>query len=304
MTTDLQDALVITTYGRRFDLQLDDSRIVPARVRGRRLQPVCGDVARVRPIPDETDWLIEAINPRRNELTRPDSRGRTEILAANVSLLIVVAAPEPKPDWFVVDRYLAAARIMGADSFVVFNKQDLPIAESDLAELTAYEKAGVVVLRVSALDGSNNDALLSAIRGHTAICVGQSGVGKSSLVNALLGGSELRTADISGKTGEGRHTTVNSRMLFFATDNETTAIVDSPGVRDYAPAIASAAAVADGFAEIVEAAQHCRFANCRHLQEPGCAVKSAIDDQRIAPRRYESYRRLLRLTESLQARRR
>ncbi len=301
---------MVTTYGRRFDLRLTSLASVPARVRGRRLQPVCGDVARARPIAGEQDWLIEGISQRRNELTRPDSRGRIEVLAANISLLIVVAAPEPKPDWYIVDRYLAAARLMGADALIAFNKQDLPTRETDNAELDNYARAGFSVLRVSALEPHSSDALLPAIRSHTAICVGQSGVGKSSLINTLLGHGDLRTANISSKTGEGRHTTVNSRMLFVDDTSPregaatTTAIIDSPGVRDYAPAIADSAEVANGFAEIVTEAQSCRFANCRHLQEPGCAVKSAVAEDRIAARRYESYRRLLRLTESLQAKRR
>jgi ribosome biogenesis GTPase len=128
--------------------------------------------------------------------------------------------------------------------------------------------------------------------GKTAIIVGQSGVGKSSLINTLVGKAALRTAQISAKTREGKHTTVNSVMLPLPGGG---AVIDSPGVRDYAPALESAAQVVAGFREIDEAGHGCRFANCRHLLEPGCAVKAAVETGDIEARRYESYRRTLRL---------
>jgi ribosome biogenesis GTPase len=137
------------------------------------------------------------------------------------------------------------------------------------------------------------------LRDHTAIIVGQSGVGKSSIINSLLGEESLRTAEISGKTREGRHTTVNSELLDLP---EGGTVIDSPGVRDYAPALTNAGQVLRGFREIDEAGQNCRFANCRHLREPGCAVKAAVESGAISARRYESYRRLLALTEKLDKR--
>jgi ribosome biogenesis GTPase len=131
-----------------------------------------------------------------------------------------------------------------------------------------------------------------------SIIVGQSGVGKSSLINRLLGDEQQRTASISTKKGEGRHTTVNSALLQLPCGG---AVIDSPGVRDYAPALRPED-VAVGYREIASAAQNCRFANCNHLREPGCAVKDAIDDGAISKRRYDSYRHLLALTKKLDAR--
>jgi len=132
-----------------------------------------------------------------------------------------------------------------------------------------------------------------------SIIVGQSGVGKSSLINRLLGDEQQRTATISGKSGEGRHTTVNSAMLELPDGG---AVIDSPGVRDYAPAL-QLDDVANGYREIAMTAQTCRFANCNHLREPGCAVKLAVDDDSISKRRYDSYRHLLALTRKLSAKR-
>lgn len=296
----LQEAIVVTSYGRRFELRLADRTTVNARTLGRRLRPVCGDTAMATPIEAERDWLISDIVPRRNELTRPDLRGRTEVLAANVSMLAVIVAALPPPDWFIVDRYLVAAIQMSASALIVAHKRDLELPPADEKELAALAAAGYAVVRSSCRPTQGVDALADAIGGHTALCVGQSGVGKSSLINALVGGEE-KTAAVSEKTGEGRHTTVTARML--AVNNKTD-IIDSPGVRDYAPSIEDVTRVERGYVEIVAAATGCRFKDCRHLREPGCAVKDKVENGRINGRRYESYRRLLRLTESLQEKRR
>jgi ribosome biogenesis GTPase len=280
-------------------LRLDDGQEVEARIKGKRMRPVCGDRVTAEPIPNEDDWLIKAIEDRTNALTRPNLRGDVEVLAANVELLVAVAAPSPDPDWFVVDRYIAAAEQMEVAAAIVYNKTDLVSEGADDSDALAdYRRAGYPVLECSATDRIGLDSLGELLTGKTAIIVGQSGVGKSSLINVLMGGEEQRTAEISAKSGEGRHTTVNSVLLDLPGGGR---VIDSPGVRDYAPAFESAAAVAAGFREIDRASHDCRFANCRHLKEPGCAVKAAVDDATIGARRYESYRRLLRLTEKLES---
>jgi ribosome biogenesis GTPase len=292
-------AQVIATFSQRMRVRMQDKTEADARIKGKRLRPVCGDLVDVEPIENEQDWLITNIHERRNALTRPNLRGRIDTLASNVELLLVVSAPSPKPDWFIVDRYLAAAENMGVPAAVVFNKTDLgeesPAAAKCLDELAA---AGYRVLRCSAETGDGITGIASEIGERVAIVVGQSGVGKSSIINELMGGEAQRTAEISTKSGEGRHTTVNSVMLDLPDGGH---VIDSPGVRDYAPALDSAAAVVRGFREIEAAGHDCRFANCRHLQEPGCAVKAGVDEGSISARRYESYRRLLRLTEELEA---
>ena len=245
------------------------------------------------PIENESDWLITNILDRKNELNRPNHRGDIEILAANIELLVVVAAASPVPDWFVVDRYLCAAEDMGIRSAVLFNKTDIGIADSCLGE---YQAIAYDTVQCSAKSGENIDQVASLLGDQIAIIVGQSGVGKSSIINRLLGENSLRTAEISSKTHEGRHTTVNSEMLNLPGGAK---VIDSPGVRDYAPALANAVQVTRGFREIDTTGQDCRFANCRHLREPGCAVKAAVENTAISARRYESYKRLLALTEKL-----
>jgi len=288
---------VIATYSRRMRLRLAEDTEVEARIKGKKLKPVCGDYVTAEPIDNEDDWLITGICERENALARPNMRGQVEVLAANVDLLIVVAAAAPQPDWFILDRYLAAAENMRVNAVVVFNKTDLATGNAETTNaLGDYAQTGYPVLLCSAETESGIEELQQVIRDQTAIIVGQSGVGKSSIINVLMGGEQQRTTEISAKTGEGKHTTVNSMMLDLPGGGR---IIDSPGVRDYAPALDSVPAVVLGFREIEKAGHDCRFANCRHLREPGCAVKSSVENDIISARRYESYRRLLFLTEKL-----
>ncbi len=292
-----ESATVIATYSRRMGLRLANGKQVDARIKGKRLKPVCGDLVTAEPIENETDWLITTVNKRRNELTRPNMRGQVEVLAANIDALVVVASVAPLPDWYIVDRYLCAAELMGVDSIVVFNKIDLLVGHDiEIPELQEYRDIGLPVFECSAQSGQGIDDIGDRLKDQCSIVVGQSGVGKSSLINQLVSESQLRTADISSKTGEGRHTTVNSVLIPLQGGGS---IIDSPGVRDYSPALSASADAALGFREIAKAAELCRFANCRHLREPGCAVKDSVDNDTISFRRYESFKRVVNLTEKL-----
>jgi ribosome biogenesis GTPase len=269
--SDGQEPLVVATFSRRMALQLANGEKVSARVKGRRLRPVCGDRVEAEPIANEPEWLITGVIPRTNELGRPNTRGKVEVLAANLSFLAVVTAGQPAPDWFIVDRYLCAAELMGVSAAVIFNKTDLAEPGTGVRDtLQDYERIGYIV--------------------------GQSGVGKSSLINRLAENADLPTTAVSEGSGEGRHTTVNSVMLALPNGG---AVIDSPGVRDYAPSTDKVDDVIRGFREIAEIGADCKFSDCRHLREPGCAVKAAIESGQISARRYESYKRLLVLTKKL-----
>lgn len=301
MASELQEAQVVATFSRQMNLRLPNGSEVRARIRGKRLQPVCGDRVLTQPLKDEPEWLITDVLPRRNQLTRPDNRGKIEILASNLDMLAVVSAEVPTPDWFVVDRYLAAAEEIGIPALVIFNKIDLgETSNESRQELDVYMQIGYTVCECSAETGQNVSSVESSLQQKTSIIVGQSGVGKSSLINRMIEGTSLRVGELSVSSGEGRHTTVNSILLPLPAGG---GVIDSPGVRDYAPALVDAADVAVGFREIAAAAQRCRFANCRHLREPGCAVISGVAGNAITSRRYASYKRLIHTTDELIERR-
>ena len=295
--TQSEQAVVIATYSREMNLRLDSGDVVRARIKGKKLRPVCGDRVQAEPLENEPEWLIRAIDKRDNELTRPNLRGQIEVLAANIDFLCVVAASKPVADWFIVDRYLCAAELMHVGAAVIYNKSDLDHdAEDRSTALADYSRIGYATLTSSAKNGENMDQLAALLANKTSIIVGQSGVGKSSLINQMTGVAGQRTAEVSAGSGEGKHTTVNSVMLEIGDNGK---VIDSPGVRDYAPATQTNVEVISSFREIRETGRNCRFANCQHMKEPNCAVKEAVEAGTISSRRYESYRRLIVLSEQL-----
>lgn len=279
---------VLAAYGRGA-LVLAGERAMHCALASRKLRVVCGD---------EVEWLREAnalptirsIAPRRNGLERIDARGRAEPVASNIDRLAIVVAPRPAPDWFLVDRYWAAALQAAIDGLLIVNKTDLDGAEI-AGELVNYRRLGLAVAEVGCRSGAGIGDLHVRLAAGATVLVGQSGVGKSTLVNALVPAADAQTAELT-RDREGRHTTTTARRYRLGAD---AAIVDAPGVRDFAPPARIARAAERGFVEIHARAAQCRFGDCQHLREPGCAVRAAVDAGAISARRYESYRRLLRL---------
>lgn len=292
-------AEVIATFGRHLLLEDDSGRAVLARPRGRNLDIVCGDRVRCEHPAGGGSVVVEVL-PRATVLRRSNARGRPESLVANLTQLAPILAPLPWPDPFIIDRYLAAAQSAGVGALLVLNKQDLPVEEALRSDVDAWRAAGYEVLQVSARHPESLAALRKRLAGEVTALVGQSGVGKSSLIRALArSGHEVEVGELM-RQQEGRHTTTAARLYECTTGGR---IIDSPGVRDFAPAIDDLRPPAMGFAEVQALAPGCRFLDCRHMQEPHCAVRAAVEDGRLDPRRYESYRRLRRLYEDLWARR-
>jgi ribosome biogenesis GTPase len=289
------EAEVLATFGRGLLLRLADGTSRPARPFGRKLGIVCGDRV-LCDVDEHGECLVREVLPRRSALWRSNARGDSELLAANLDLLCVVLAPRPEPDFFVLDRYLCAASSAGLEALLVVNKCDLPPTPDAAAELATYTKLGYAVLSVSARERTGLDALMTRLGTSTSALVGQSGVGKSSLIRTLTAdGAEALTGALI-RDGEGRHTTTTSRRYELPGGG---GLIDSPGVRDYAPSIDHLERQALGYVEIGTTAGGCRFQDCRHMQEPQCAVRAAVEAGAISARRYESYRRLRRLSEKL-----
>jgi len=291
-------ARVVECYGRRAIVEAATGDRHAAVLFGKRLQVVCGDQVRLARDAGSDEWQIMAVEPRRTVITRTDNRGRTEPLAANVTLLAAMLAPEPSPDLYMIDRYLAGAAYAGVKGAVVINKTDIGDAQILSAAIAAeFSQAGYQVVCLSALSGSGLDPLRELLSNEITLLVGQSGVGKSTLCNALVPASMRPTRALSAATGEGTHTTVSATLLPLPQGGE---LVDSPGVRDFAPAPVATALVQTGWPEIMAVSGGCRFNNCLHLREPGCAVQAAIETGKISRRRYEGYKRLMNLLRQLQ----
>lgn len=297
--TDGFDAEVIAAFGRHLIVRDAAARELRARPSGRRLSIVCGDRVRCEVDRAHDEILVVEVLPRATLLARANLRGESEPVVANITQLVVVIAPVPVPDFFIVDRYLCAATAAGIAGAVAVNKSDLDADKPDAAELEAYGAAGYRLTTCSAKARAGLDGLRALLAGAVSVLVGQSGVGKSSLVSALLPDVSIETGELM-REEEGRHTTTASRAYPLASGG---GLIDSPGVRDFAPAVDVLDPKTLGFPEIAARAAGCRFADCKHMQEPGCVVIAASESGEISARRYESYRRLRRrYTDLIEAR--
>src|SRR5271170_4752177 len=286
---------VLASFGRGVLLQSGDS-VVRCGLLGRKLRVVCGDRVTWGYPPAADGPSVESIEPRRNLIERIDARGRAEPVAANIDRLAIVAATQPAADWFLVDRYWAGAVLKELDALLIVNKSDLG-TDAMQAQIEDYRRLHLSCVQVSCQTGSGIAELKKQLGGCVTLLVGQSGVGKSSIVNALAPDAAAQTAELT-RDAEGRHTTTTARWYRLGPGVDS-AIVDAPGVRDFAPPASIVRAAERGFVEIHEISVHCRFNDCRHMEEPGCAVRSAVLTERVTARRYESYRRLCRLYEKL-----
>jgi ribosome biogenesis GTPase len=275
---------VIARHRREAEIEDDSGATIAALVRGRKLRPLTGDDVLFSVEPDGTA-VIREILPRKTVLERIDSRGRPEGVAANLSLLAIVIAPEPTPDWQLVDRYLVAAELIGIDAALIRNKLDIADAGID-QRLDTYATIGYEFVATSVKTGRGIDRLAAMLEGQRGVLVGQSGVGKSSLINALLDHEAQAVGDLSQRKAHGRHTTTASMLYRLPAGGE---LIDSPGVRRYAPKIADPRDLAAGFVEFRQFQDQCRFSDCRHTNEPDCAVISAVESGDIQRERYESY---------------
>jgi ribosome biogenesis GTPase len=255
-------------------------------------QPVVGDLVALSAVADDTG-VVQAIQQRRNALRRRAAGPRPgeQVLAANVDrLVIVTAVADPKPKWPLVDRYLVTAEAEGIPALICLTKADLPAAAAIRRDAALYERLDYPVALVAMDDPDSVAALRTQLAGRTCVLVGKSGVGKTTLANLLTGETARRTQTISGRTHKGRHTTTEVVATAWP---EGGLLIDTPGIREFGLAESAARDIAAGFVEMRPLLDRCRFrADCTHTHEKGCAVKAAVADGTIDPRRYQSYLRL------------
>lgn len=287
-----EEALVLVSYGNSGVVELQDGAQVECKYRRSVGRPYCGDHVEVERLSDES-MLVSRILPRLSVFARADARHRKQVIAANVDQVAVVISPAPEPSRDLVERYLVAAHDLGITPLLVVNKAELLSKQAlrpPFSRLEDYRSLGYAVLTTSCKGPPGVDALLPQLDQRASIMAGQSGVGKSSLVNALVPDLDLQTGELSRITGKGTHTTTTTIMYCLPTGGR---LLDSPGVWEYGLWRMSAADLADGFVEIRDLDEHCRFRDCRHAGEPGCAVHAAVEAGHIRRWRYESYLRLL-----------
>ncbi|GIX22060.1 MAG: putative ribosome biogenesis GTPase RsgA [Gammaproteobacteria bacterium] len=289
-----ESGLVIAHYGRSAAVEDGRGELVSCHLRRHTADVVCGDRVTFRRLPDG-HGVVESRLPRRSVLARADARGRERALAANVDLLLVVLAPRPEPDWPMACAYLAYAAAHGLEAQLLFNKSDLPETAGHEDTLAAYTAAGLPVLRTSCRSGEGLAALRARLAGHTAVLVGASGVGKSSLVKALLPDLAVRVQALSALAGLGTHTTTTTTLYHLPDGGD---LIDSPGVRRFAVGGLDPAAVRAAFPDFAEHAAHCRYPDCSHRHEPDCAVRRAAAEGRIVPLRLQHYEVLLARAEA------
>lgn len=289
-----QEALVLVSYGSRGVIELPDGKQTRCNYRRSVGRPYCGDRVRVEATIDHR-LLVTGILPRTNEFARADSRQRKQIIAANLDQVFIVVAPEPEPSRDLLERYLVAVHSLAIQPVIVVNKAELlksgkASTHQAFSRLDEYRSLGYDVLTTSCKGEPGIAALQPALEGKTSILVGQSGVGKSSLANALMPDLGLQTGALSRVTGKGVHTTTTTIMYKLPFGGK---LLDSPGVWEYGLWDMEPSDLVQGFPEFVPFSHHCKFRNCRHAGEPGCAVADAVADGKILPWRYESYLRLV-----------
>lgn len=279
---------VIAAYGRHYLVETADSRRYACFPRGKQSTVACGDRVRFAQTSDG-QGVIETVDARSTLFARAAAH-RQKLIAANVSQLAIVVAAEPSFSEELINRCLVAAEYQGMRSVILLNKCDLKLAAaSALARLEPYSRAGYRVVGLSALEGA--EELRPLLEGEATVLVGQSGMGKSTIINALLPDAQVATREISAFLASGRHTTTQARLHRL---DAASTLIDCPGLQEFGLHHLSPQDLEAGFVEFRSFLGQCRFQNCRHLSEPGCALERAVAEGAVHPRRLDMFRRISR----------
>jgi ribosome biogenesis GTPase len=289
-----QQGLITAAFGRHYLVELNDGEILECVPRGKKSEVACGD--RVEILRSSADQgVIERTLPRSSLLYRSDAY-RQKIIAANVTQMICVVAVEPSFNDELLARCLIAAHDQQLEALIVLNKCDLP-ADAARAVLAPYRAIGHRVIELSALQ--NSAPLLPFLQGHTSVLVGQSGMGKSTLINGLLPEAKAATREISTVLDSGKHTTTHARLYHL---NANSNLIDCPGVQMFGLHHLSLGEVEAGFIEFAEYMGKCRFHNCSHTHEPNCALLNAVEAGKIDARRMKLFQDISRPVRAIHGR--
>ena len=276
---------VITRYGQRQLVESIDKKLYQCTGRRNIGLSVAGDEVLFQKT-DDNEGVVTAIQPRINELKR-----QNKLIAANIDQLWLVVALEPHYEFELIDRYLIMAENVNLPINIIINKIELAKnLEQVSRDFSIYKNIDYQVHFLSVKQENNLDSLKSCLRDKTHIFLGQSGVGKSSLINTLIPDLDLRVDEISTKTKLGRHTTTNTTIYHIPSGGD---LIDSPGIREFQINEFSSKQILNGYREFKSYLGKCRFRNCQHVNEPDCAIRGALDSEVIHPARYQSYTNLI-----------
>jgi len=282
------NGLVVAAHRRHYGVDLDDGGgMIECVLKGRTTTLACGD--RVEVVREARGGVIVGVAPRRSLLYRSDAFNE-KLIAANVTQVLGVVAPDVPVDEHLLNRWIVAAEAERCRFLLVVNKSDLPGAARFAERFAQYAALGYRTVRVSAK--GDVSPLASWLRGEHSVIVGQSGMGKSTLINALLPGTNARTGELSEALRSGRHTTTAAMLYRLPGDDGW--IVDSPGMKVFGLAHCTQDVITGAFVDLRELVSHCRFRDCRHISEPDCAVRAAVAEGRVTPQRVALLQTLLR----------
>ncbi|MDH2918599.1 MAG: ribosome small subunit-dependent GTPase A [Sideroxydans sp.] len=280
---------IIAAFGRQYLAKLPDGELLTCLTRGKRSDVVCGDYVELQRTGDASASLahigqavIDKVAERTSLLFRSDAF-KQKLIAANVTQIVIVVATEPSVSDELISRCLVAAYDQNLQVLIVLNKCDLPAAAAR-AQLAPYRAIGYTVLELSALEDVT--LLRERLNGHISVLVGQSGMGKSTLINGLLPDAQAATREISTVLDSGKHTTTHAKLYRL---NESSSVIDCPGVQAFGLHHLSFGALEQGFIEFAPYLGQCRFRDCRHLKEPDCALQNAVKKGEINARRLELF---------------
>ncbi|MBI5625721.1 MAG: ribosome small subunit-dependent GTPase A [Nitrosomonadales bacterium] len=283
---------MVAAFGRHYLALLEDASEITCLTRGKKSEVVCGDIVEIKLTGEASaengaQGVIERIAPRRSLLHRSDAF-REKLIAANVTQIIIVVAAEPSFSDELLARCLVAAYDQKLDVLIVLNKCDLAEAAAIARkQLTPYTAIGYRVLELSAKQDVSQ--LRPFLAGHTSVLVGQSGMGKSTLINALLPDEHAATREISSALDSGKHTTTHARLYRIGDDSS---LIDCPGVQAFGLHHLSFGGIEQGFIEFAQYLGQCRFHDCHHTHEPGCALREAVAAGKIDARRLELFQQI------------
>jgi len=292
-----QQGLIVSHFGTQVAVESTAGEILRCHLRANLEGLVTGDQVIWRA--GEPMGVVVAQLPRDSELSRPDPTGKLRPVAANIDQIIIVLAPYPEPHANLIDRYLIAAEAVGIEPVILLNKVDLLAANTDLSKamdelLGIYPGLDYRVIH-SSIEAQDLDALEDCLNNRTSIFVGQSGVGKTSLINRLVPDAHLRVGALSETTRKGTHTTTTAVLLHLEGGGT---LIDSPGIREFGLWHMDRETVEGGFREFRPFLGTCKFRDCHHQSEPRCALLNAVEAEKISERRLESYRHIVASLES------